>query len=30
MGMAVADNIIAVKDGVTPPNLVTSLTQIYG
>lgn len=30
MGMAVADNIIAVKDGVTPPNLVTSLAQIYG
>lgn len=30
MGMAVADNIIAVKDGVTPPNLVTPATLLYG
>lgn len=30
MGMAVADNIIAVKNGVEPPNLVTPLTQLYG
>ena len=30
MGMAVADNIIAVKDGVTPPNLVTPVTLLYG
>lgn len=30
MGMAVADNIIAVKDGVTPPNLVTPMTLLYG
>lgn len=30
MGMAVADNIIAVKNGVKPPNLVTPMTQLYG
>lgn len=30
MGMAVADNIIAVKNGVTPPNQVTALSQLYG
>lgn len=29
MGMAVADNIIAFKDGVTPPNVVTSLAQFF-
>lgn len=27
MGMTVADNIIAFKDGFTPPNVVTSLAQ---
>ena len=30
MGMTVADNIIAVKDGATPPNLVTPLSRIFG
>ncbi len=30
MGMTVADNIIAVKDGVTPPNLVTPVSLIFG
>ena len=30
MGMAVADNIIAVKNGVEPPNLVTPMTMLYG
>lgn len=30
MGMAVADNIIAFKDGVTPPHVVTPLSRIYG
>lgn len=30
MGMAVADNIIAVKNGVTPPNVVTPLSLLYG
>ena len=29
MGMAVADNIIAFKDGVTPPNVVASLAQFF-
>lgn len=30
MGMAVADNIIAFKDGVVPPHVVTPLSRIYG
>lgn len=30
MGMTVADNIIAVKNGVTPPNLVTPVSLIFG
>lgn len=30
MGMEVADNIIAVHDGVKPPNPVSSLSHIYG
>lgn len=30
MGMAIADNIIAVKNGAIPPNLVTPLMQLYG
>lgn len=30
MGMAVADNIIAVKNGMTPPNAVSALSQLYG
>lgn len=30
MGMAVADNIIAFKDGVTPPHVVTPISRIYG
>lgn len=29
MGMAVADNIIAFKDGATPPNVVASLAQFF-
>ena len=30
MSMAVADNIIAVKNGVVPPNLVTPMNLLYG
>ena len=30
MGMTVADNIIAVKDGAMPPNLVTPVSLIFG
>ena len=30
MGMAVADNIIAFKDGVTPPHVVSPMSRIYG
>lgn len=29
MGMAVTDNIIAFKDGATPPNVVASLAQFF-
>lgn len=29
MGMTVADNIIAFKDGATPPNVVASLAQFF-
>ena len=30
MGMAVADNIIAMKNGLTPPNVVTPMSLLYG